>query len=75
MGNHIKSGMMNQASSDSELTKFKTKLLLEGHGDFDPELLHKDAQNAKGIFLPGMQNMKHNVSEKVAQVSRGSFSH
>jgi hypothetical protein len=24
--------------------------------------------SAKGIFLPNVQNMKHNVSEKVAQV-------
>ena len=69
MGNHIKSGILNQASSDSELTKFKTKLLLEAQGDLDADLLHKDTQNAKGLFLPGVQNMKHNVSEKVAQVS------
>ena len=72
MGNHIKSGLMNQASSDSELTKFKTKLLLEAHGDLTDPDLHKDG--SKGLFLPGVQNMKHNVSEKVAQVGTRSLS-
>ena len=72
MGNHIKSGLMNQASSDSELTKFKTKLLLEAHGDLTDPDLHKDG--SKGLFLPGVQNMKHNVSEKVAQVGTLSLS-
>ena len=75
MGNHIKSSLMNQASSDSELTKFKTKLLLEAQGDLQDPDLHKDGSNTKGLFLPGVQNMKHNVSEKVAQVSDVDYSH
>jgi hypothetical protein len=72
MGNHVKSVQMNQASSDSELTKFRTRTLQDSQIDLSEaeklKALDGLSQNAKGLFLPGVQNMKHNVSEKVAQV-------
>ena len=72
MGNHVKSIQMNQASSDSELTKFRTRTLQDSQIDLTEaeklKALDGLSQNAKGLFLPGVQNMKHNVSEKVAQV-------
>ena len=72
VGNHVKSNQLNQASSDSELTKFRTKTFQDSQVDLTEaeKLRALDGlnQNAKGIFLPGVQNMKHNVSEKVAQV-------
>ncbi|XP_053373447.1 potassium voltage-gated channel subfamily H member 7-like isoform X2 [Mercenaria mercenaria] len=71
MGNHVKMNQMNQASSDSELTKFRTKTLQDSQIDLTEaeklKALDGLSQNAKGLFLPGVQNMKHNVSEKVAQ--------
>ncbi|XP_060608681.1 potassium voltage-gated channel subfamily H member 2-like isoform X2 [Ruditapes philippinarum] len=71
MGNHVKSVQMNQASSDSELTKFRTRTLQDSQIDLSEaeklKALDGLSQNAKGLFLPGVQNMKHNVSEKVAQ--------
>ena len=74
IGNHVKANQLNQASSDSELNKIRTKTLIESQVDLDEadklKALDGVNQNAKGIFVPGVQNMKHNVSEKVAQVRK-----
>jgi len=80
MGNNIRN-TLNQASSDSELTSefINRAAAAAAHGPLsDSSDLHlkksdKDLQSlissSKYIYLSPMQNMKHNVTEKVAQVS------
>ncbi|CAC5406767.1 Potassium voltage-gated channel unc-103,Potassium voltage-gated channel subfamily H member 2,Potassium voltage-gated channel subfamily H member 4,Potassium voltage-gated channel subfamily H member 5,Potassium voltage-gated channel subfamily H member 7,Potassium voltage-gated channel subfamily H member 1,Potassium voltage-gated channel protein eag,Potassium voltage-gated channel subfamily H member 8,Potassium voltage-gated channel subfamily H member 6,Potassium voltage-gated channel subfamily H member 3 [My len=74
IGNHIKSNMINQASSDSELIKNRAKQVNDSLANATADNMNKmpdpdgSIPSAKGIFLPNVQNMKHNVSEKVAQV-------
>ncbi len=72
MGNHVKANQINQASSDSDLARFRTKHLGDSQIDLTElerlKLLEGLNQKDKGVFLPGVQNMKHNVTEKVAQV-------
>ncbi|CAC5406768.1 Potassium voltage-gated channel unc-103,Potassium voltage-gated channel subfamily H member 2,Potassium voltage-gated channel subfamily H member 4,Potassium voltage-gated channel subfamily H member 5,Potassium voltage-gated channel subfamily H member 7,Potassium voltage-gated channel subfamily H member 1,Potassium voltage-gated channel protein eag,Potassium voltage-gated channel subfamily H member 8,Potassium voltage-gated channel subfamily H member 6,Potassium voltage-gated channel subfamily H member 3 [My len=73
IGNHIKSNMINQASSDSELIKNRAKQVNDSLANATADNMNKmpdpdgSIPSAKGIFLPNVQNMKHNVSEKVAQ--------
>ena len=73
-GNQLKEQLMNQASSDSELTRYRAKLSNSLSNIANDVLFKKShekdslhSQSKQGIFLP-MQNMKHNVTEKVAQV-------
>ncbi|XP_069110947.1 voltage-gated inwardly rectifying potassium channel KCNH6-like isoform X2 [Argopecten irradians] len=77
-GNHVKSNCINQTCSDSELAKHRTKQLTDSSGNLLADSLQvgwtPDRDGAmpgsgKGVFLPNVQNMKHNVSEKVAQAS------
>ncbi|KAK3109016.1 hypothetical protein FSP39_021204, partial [Pinctada imbricata] len=78
MANHVKQNCINQASSDSELNKNRTRIdmgdltshIQDTHHLFhrNEEVKAKSHQNSKNIFLPNVQNMKHNVSEKVAQI-------
>ncbi|XP_076094597.1 voltage-gated inwardly rectifying potassium channel KCNH6-like isoform X5 [Mytilus galloprovincialis] len=74
IGNHVKSSMIIQASSDSELIKNRAKQVNDSLGNATADNMNKmpdpdgSIPSAKGIFLPNVQNMKHNVSEKVAQV-------
>jgi hypothetical protein len=67
--------MINTASSDSELVKNRAKQVNDNLSSTLVDHLNKSIADqdgsipsAKGIFLPNVQNMKHNVSEKVAQV-------
>ena len=77
--NHMKHNCTNQASSDSELAKYRTTQLGDlDHLELNPDFLawseDKDgAFPSKGMFLPNVQNMKHNVSQKVAQVRHTFF--
>ncbi|KAH3715159.1 hypothetical protein DPMN_057865, partial [Dreissena polymorpha] len=80
VGNHIKGNQLNQATSDSELNNLRPRDLqggsaidlteaeklraLEGVDGLDS--LNKGAKG--GAFLPGVRDMKQNVSEKVVQV-------
>ncbi|XP_060073878.1 potassium voltage-gated channel subfamily H member 2-like [Ylistrum balloti] len=77
-GNHVKSNCINQTCSDSELAKHRTKQLTDSSGNlladslqvgWTPERDGVMPGSGKGVFLPNVQNMKHNVSEKVAQGS------
>ncbi|KAL3831230.1 hypothetical protein ACJMK2_023007, partial [Sinanodonta woodiana] len=67
-GNHVKAGILNQASSDSELTRPSADGQM-GITDLETQLLEQDGAipNAKELFMPHVQNMKHNVTVKVAQ--------
>ncbi|KAL5007461.1 hypothetical protein ScPMuIL_016267 [Solemya velum] len=72
-GNHIKPNLINQASSDSELARYKTKQLTQSMGNLTSALMNSHDRDgilpsAKGLILPNVSNMKHNVSEKVVQV-------
>ncbi|KAK3587810.1 hypothetical protein CHS0354_019676 [Potamilus streckersoni] len=72
-GNHVKASIMNQASSDSELAKFRTRTSTDGQmgiTDLETQLLEQDGaiSNAKELFMPHVQNVKQNVTVKVAQV-------
>ncbi|XP_061180002.1 potassium voltage-gated channel subfamily H member 6-like [Saccostrea echinata] len=72
MGNLFRANVINQASSDSQLAKHRTKFT-DSMNDLDGDL-HTDKEggptkdNRGPIFLSNVANMKHNVSEKVAQV-------
>ena len=77
VSNHVKSNCLNQASSDSELNKHRTRNIMESFNNLNSDLhrqyvsdeqKEKVLPDAKNLFLPSVQNMKHNVSEKVAQV-------
>ncbi|XP_021374212.1 potassium voltage-gated channel subfamily H member 6-like [Mizuhopecten yessoensis] len=77
-GNHVKSNCINQTCSDSELAKHRTKQLTDSSGNLLADSFQmgwtqeRDGVmpgTGKGVFLPNVQNMKHNVSEKVAQGS------
>lgn len=80
MGNNIRN-TLNQASSDSELAgEFMNRSSHGPLGDSsDLHLkksdkdLHSLISSSKYIYLSPMQNMKHNVTEKVAQVSISSL--
>lgn len=80
-GNHLKQNLLNQASSDSELTRYRANKLSNSLSNIANDVLFKKSQGDKndvhsaskqGLFLP-MQNMKHNVTEKVAQVRCWKF--
>ena len=71
--------MVNQASSDSELARLSGKLASGSLSSLhqDP-LARKEAEkdgvgsaSSRGLLLPSVQNMKTNVTEKMAQVSTG----
>ena len=75
-GNHLKQSLLNQASSDSELAKHRTKLS-HSLSNIANDVIFRKGPNEKdsvissskqAIFLT-MPNVKHNVTEKVAQVS------
>lgn len=74
-GNHLKQNLLNQASSDSELARYRANKLSNSLSNLANDVLFRKSQekdaihtaSKQGIFLP-MQNMKHNVTEKVAQV-------
>ena len=79
-GNHLKNNLLNQqASSDSELAKHRAKLSNSLTNIANDVIFRKSAEkdsvisSSKGLFLPSVQNVKHNVSEKVAQVSDAFF--
>ncbi|XP_064648680.1 potassium voltage-gated channel subfamily H member 6-like isoform X3 [Lineus longissimus] len=73
-GNHMKSSLLNQASSDSELTKYKTNVLSNSLSNVGNDLIRRNQErefsgSTKGFLFPQVaSSMKHNVSEKVAQV-------
>ena len=71
MGQLFRANIVNQASSDSELAKNRAKFA-DSFNELDGELGHSREEQVKDhrgpIFLPNVANMKHNVSEKVAQV-------
>ncbi|XP_055959175.1 potassium voltage-gated channel subfamily H member 7 [Patella vulgata] len=73
-GNHIRSNFVNTASSDSELAKHRAKQFTDSISNIASDSIKKTPDKdgvlptAKGLLLPNMQNMKQNVSEKVAQV-------
>ena len=79
-GNHLKQNLLNQASSDSELARYRANKLSNSLSNIANDVLFKKSQekdnvhtaSKQGIFLP-MQNMKHNVTEKVAQVRPNSI--
>lgn len=76
MGNHVKPNLINMAQSDSDLARHKARQFADSLNNISNEVLKKGEKegmfaSTKGLFLP---NMKHNVSEKVAQVSQDSFS-
>ncbi|CAH1789257.1 unnamed protein product [Owenia fusiformis] len=73
-GNHLKN-FLNQASSDSDLSRHKANLISNSLTNIANEVIFKKSQDkdsiissSKGLFLPSVQNVKNNVSEKVAQV-------
>lgn len=75
----MKANCINQTCSDSELAKHRAKLEVDSSGNliadtfpagWTPERDGVMPGTGKGVFLPNVQNMKHNVSEKVAQVSQ-----
>ncbi|XP_056007213.1 potassium voltage-gated channel subfamily H member 6-like isoform X12 [Ostrea edulis] len=71
IGHQFKDHVINQASSDSQLAKHRAKFAdsvndLDGEDTLDREGPVGDSRGP--IFLPNVANMKHNVSEKVAQV-------
>lgn len=72
MGQLFRANIVNQASSDSELAKNRAKFA-DSFNELDGELGHSREEQVKDhrgpIFLPNVANMKHNVSEKVAQVN------
>ncbi|XP_056007205.1 potassium voltage-gated channel unc-103-like isoform X4 [Ostrea edulis] len=70
IGHQFKDHVINQASSDSQLAKHRAKFAdsvndLDGEDTLDREGPVGDSRGP--IFLPNVANMKHNVSEKVAQ--------
>lgn len=71
VGHLFRANVINQASSDSQLAKNRTKFS-DSLNDMDWEPGNDrdgPAKDNRGpIFLPNVANMKHNVSEKVAQV-------
>ncbi len=74
-GNHVRQTLLNLASSDSELNKHRAKLSHSLTNVAQDYIMKKSQEkdsvissSKQGIFLP-MQNMKHNVTEKVAQVT------
>lgn len=71
VGHLFRANVINQASSDSQLAKNRTKFS-DSLNDMDWEPGNDRDGAAKDnrgpIFLPNVANMKHNVSEKVAQV-------
>ncbi|XP_078320838.1 voltage-gated inwardly rectifying potassium channel KCNH6-like isoform X2 [Crassostrea virginica] len=71
MGQLFRANIVNQASSDSELAKNRAKFA-DSFNELDGELGHSREEQVKDhrgpIFLPNVANMKHNVSEKVAQL-------
>ncbi|KAH9518367.1 hypothetical protein Btru_016535 [Bulinus truncatus] len=74
VGNHVKSSYVNQASSDSELHRQRLRPLSESltnMAEAGTKKGDKDSvQQSRGIILPNVANMKQNVSDKVAQVTR-----
>jgi hypothetical protein len=84
-GNHHQvavPSLFNQASSDSELSRYRVKLggsqINVGNDVSQKKSSERDTHSAissskqqqHGLFLP-MQNMRHNVGQKVAQVCHG----
>ena len=75
-GNHLKHNLLNQASSDSELNKHRAKPISNSLSNIANDVLYRKSHDKdslmssskQGIFLPNVQNVKHNVTEKVAQV-------
>ncbi|ESO87949.1 hypothetical protein LOTGIDRAFT_126829 [Lottia gigantea] len=65
---------INTASSDSELAKHRAKQFTDSISNIASDSVKKTPDKdgvlptAKGLLLPNMQNMKQNVSDKVAQV-------
>lgn len=84
-GNHHQHpSLLNQASSDSELSRYRIRLSGSqanvAHDVTQKKSSERDTHSAvssskqqqqqqQGLFLP-MQNMRHNMSQKVAQVRR-----
>ena len=74
--NHIRPSVVNQASSDSVLARRQTKQMLGSQTSLVQDTLSKKesdrdgvgGSSSRGLLLPSVQNMKTNVSEKVAQV-------
>ncbi|KAI0240021.1 Potassium voltage-gated channel subfamily H member 2 [Lamellibrachia satsuma] len=72
-GNYLRRNLLNQARSDSELATYRAHLSTSMSNIANELIYHKPHDHdsiltsKQGIFLP-MQNMKHNVTEKVAQV-------
>jgi hypothetical protein len=72
--------LLNQASSDSELSRYRIRLSgsqpnvandvsqRKKSSERDTHSAVSSNKQQQGLFLP-MQNMRHNMSEKVAQVS------
>ena len=77
-GNYLRRTLLNQARSDSELATYRAHLSTSMSNIANELIYHKPHDHdslltsKQGIFLP-MQNMKHNVTEKVAQVSTRSY--
>ncbi|XP_064613900.1 potassium voltage-gated channel subfamily H member 6-like [Liolophura sinensis] len=70
MGNHVKPNLINMAQSDSDLARHKARQFADSLNNISNDVLKKGEKegmfaSTKGLFLP---NMKHNVSEKVAQI-------
>jgi hypothetical protein len=72
--------MVNQASSDSELMRRQNRLMTGSLGSLDPDSSSKKdgsagldgvggSSSSNRLKLLSVQNMKTNVTEKVAQVS------
>ena len=76
-GNYLRRNLLNQARSDSELAAYRAHLSTSMSNIANELIYHKTHEQdsllteKQGIFVP-MQNMKHNVTEKVAQVSARS---
>ncbi|KAK2152153.1 hypothetical protein LSH36_338g02006 [Paralvinella palmiformis] len=73
--NHLRQNFLSTAASDSELSKCRTKLSNSLRNIANDMLFSRSIEkesmlssSKQGLFLP-MHNMKHNVTEKVAQVS------
>lgn len=69
MANHVKSNFTGQASSDSELAKYKAKAQEDSIGNLVDGKKDIDGVLSTTKLLPNVQNMRQNVTEKLGLVS------
>lgn len=70
LANHVKSNFTGQASSDSELAKYKAKAQEDSIGNLVDGKKDIDGVLSTTKLLPNVQNMRQNVTEKLGLIFR-----